>query len=152
MKFSEGFKDMGNSGGGNFLKLGDGESVVGIFRGDVYEFYQLWDDTAEGGRKSQVVPEGTAGAKARFRINFIVKDKDGYHPMIFENGPRVHAQLAELHEEFGLETTVVKLTRNGLKLETKYSIMPIKNNQVSDETLELLRDLELHKLEHSDDR
>lgn len=124
MKFRE---DLPDSGGGSFLKLKDRESVTGVFLGDVHEFFTLWQDG-----KSMIVPEGTPKAAFRFRINFIVKSGDGYAAKIFENGATVYRDLGALHEEYNLETVAVKLTRNGVGLETTYSLMPLLKTQINE--------------------
>lgn len=127
------------TGSESFLKLKDKESVYGVFRGDLYEFFSLW----EAG-KSKVVPEGTAGAGFRFRVNFVTKVGNQYLAKIFENGATVYQDLKALHDEYGLEEIVIKMTRNGVGLETSYSLMPILKTPVGDD----VRNLKLLPLEH----
>lgn len=140
MKFKSGLSVPNGNGSKNFLKLKPSESVYGIFMGDPYEFYSLW----ENGRGKDV-PEGTAGSSFRFRINFVVKDGAVYVPKIFENGVTVYNQLKELHEEYALDTIVVKITRNGSGKETSYSIIPA-NQKLTKETLAHLKTLQLNEL------
>lgn len=106
----------------NILKLKDKEIVYGILRGEIYEFYTLWDE----GKKSQVVAEGTKGARFRFRVNIIVKDEVGANvAKIFEQGAVVYNELKNLNGEYDLEKTVLKITRTGSdKNSTSYSIIP----------------------------
>lgn len=130
------------NGAKNFLKLKDKESVQGIFRGDVHEFYVLWE-----GQRSRVVPEGTPGAKFRFRINFVMKEGASYVPKIFEQGLTVYNQLAELHNEYELDKTVVKLTRNGTGTDTTYSTLPLLKTPLTKETMKFLDSMELLPLE-----
>jgi hypothetical protein len=144
MKFRKDLPDAG-SGSKNFLKLKDKESVTGIFRGELYEFFTVW----EGG-KSRQVPEGTPKAGFRFRINFVLKDGANFVPKIFENGATVYKQLEELHAEYGLDSIVVKLTRNGDGMDTTYSIMPMIKQTITKETAEYLSKLELLPLESKD--
>lgn len=141
MKFRN---DIPESGGGskNFLKLKDKESVSGIFLGDLHEYFVVWE-----GQKSRVVPEGTDGAKFRFRVNFVVKESSVYVPKIFEQGLTVYRQLAELNEEYGLEQIVIKITRNGTGTDTTYSLLPLLKQAISPETAKYLQTLELLPLE-----
>lgn len=106
----------------SFLKLKDGESVAGVFRGELYDFFAAWNN-----KVSSVVPEGAPGAKFRFRINFITKGPAGYVAKVLEQGSTVYRDLKTLHEEYDLEQTVVKITRHGSTMnDTSYSLMPLR--------------------------
>ncbi|MGE3756894.1 MAG: hypothetical protein AB7H97_04020 [Pseudobdellovibrionaceae bacterium] len=143
MKFR---KDLPEAGSGKtFVKLKDKESIQGIFIGDIHEFFTVWENG-----KSRVVPEGTPKAGFRFRINFIVKEGAAYVPKIFENGPTLYSQLSDLHDEYGLENIVVKITRNGTGLDTTYTIMPLIKQQVTKDLAAHLATIELLKLEDKD--
>jgi hypothetical protein len=136
------FREIPDTGGSkNFLKLKDKESVSGIFMGDIQEFYILWENG-----KSRVVPEGTSGAKFRFRVNFLVKEGSVYVPRIFEQGLTVYRLLAELDHEYGLDTIMVKVTRNGTGTDTTYSALPLLKQQITKETLAHLKTVELFPL------
>jgi hypothetical protein len=144
MKFRN---DLPESGGSkNYLKLKDKESISGIFRGDLMEFYVFW----ENGR-SKVVSQDTPDAKFRFKINFVVKEGAVYVPKIFEQGANVYRQLAELHEEYDLESTVVKLTRNGTGTDTTYSLLPLLKQTITKETMALLETIELLPLANKEE-
>lgn len=136
MKFRN---DIPESGGSkHFLKLKDKESVSGIFLGELREFYIFWENG-----KSKEVPEGTPNSKFRFRVNFVVKEGAVYVPKIFEQGLTVYRQLAELNEEYSLESIVVKVTRNGTGTDTAYSTLPLLKQQISKETAAHLASIEL---------
>lgn len=136
-------KDLPEGGGGkNFLKLKDKESVSGIFMGSLHEFFVLWESG-----KTRVVAEGTPDAKFRFRVNFVAKEGAVYVPKIFEQGLVVYRQLSELHEEYDLESIVVKVTRNGIGTDTTYSLLPLLKQQITKETAAHLKALELLPLE-----
>ena len=136
MKFR---KDLPESAGSkNFLKLKDQESVSGIFRGQLKEFFVIWENG-----KSRPVPEGTPGAKFRFRVNFVMKDGSGYTPKIMEQGRIVYDALAAIHEEYNLEQTIVKITRNGTGTDTTYSLLPLLKKEISAETMKYLDTMEL---------
>ena len=142
MKFRSDIPEGGGSK--NYLKLKDKESAIGIFRGELHEYAVLWE-----GQKSSVVAEGTPGAKFRFKVNFVIKDGASYVPKIFEQGLTVYKQLAELHAEYDLETTVIKVTRNGTGTDTTYSLLPLLKQTLSKEVLKHLGTLELHALEQA---
>src|SRR3984957_4152989 len=109
-----------SGGANNFLKLKDRESAEGVFRGELCEFFILWE-----GNKSKIVPEGVPDSKFRFRINFVIKEGSVYVPKIFEQGIIVYKQLSALHDEYSLPETVVKITRNGTGTDTTYSLLPL---------------------------
>ncbi len=135
--------DLPESGGSkNFLKLKDKESVTGIFMGDLHDFFVLWENG-----KTRVVPEGTSDAKFRFKVNFVAKEGAVYVPKIFEQGLTVYRQLAELHDEYGLDQIVVKVTRNGTGNDTTYSLLPLLKQTITKETMAHLKSLELLPLE-----
>jgi hypothetical protein len=139
MKFKspEELPQTGN-GSKNFLKLKDKESVQGIFRGELHEFYVLWENG-----KSREVSAGTPEAKFRFRINFVSKDSAGYTAKIFEQGLSVYNQLAELHNEYELDKIVVKITRNGIGTDTTYSILPLLKAPITKDTFKYLEEMPL---------
>ncbi len=128
-----------HSGNGDYIKLKDKESIIGVFVGEPYEFNAVFE------QRYVEVPEGTKGAKFRFRINFIVKDGPTFSPRIFENSATVYRQLEELHTEYGLDSIFVKITRNGDGLETTYSILPGKKTPTAEE-LQHIKTLKLHDL------
>lgn len=132
-------EELPDSGGSkNFLKLKDKESVQGIFRGDLHEFYVLW----ENGKSREVMP-GTPGAKFRFRINFVMKEGAAYAAKIFEQGMIVYNSLRELHEEYELDKIVVKITRNGTGTDTTYSVLPLLKQPIPAATMKFLETMEL---------
>lgn len=128
----------GDGGGKPRLKLKDGETATGIFRGDIRVFYQNWP---KGGVKT-VHDQPFPGAQVRFEVNFVVKDGTGYTPKVFEGGLKVYKQLAALHEEYDLPNTVFKISRSGVDKQTAYTFMPAKQPP-SPETLKYLETLEL---------
>lgn len=135
-------KDLPESGSKHFLKLKDKESISGIFMGNLYEFFILWEN-----KKSREVAEGTPDAKFRFRINFVSKEGAVYVPKIFEQGSIVYRQLAELHEEYDLEKTVIKITRNGMGTDTTYSLLPLLKQVITKEVADHLKEIDLLPLE-----
>lgn len=137
MKFREDLPDGG--GASDYLKLKDKESITGVFVGEMYEFFALWKD-----KKPLIVPEGTDGAKFRFKVNFVTKEDDNYVAKIFEQGKIVYKQLLEINKEYPLETIAVKITRQGSgQMDTEYLFMPMLKTTVS----EAVYKVPLHSLE-----
>jgi len=129
--------------GGKFLKLKDGDAVLGILRGEVRDFYQTWTD-----KVSTIVAEGTAKSKFRFRVNFVIMDNEGnLEPKILEQGSTLYKILKELSQDYELETTVVKIKRSGSAInDTAYSVIPLQKAP-SDKTMKALESLQLLSLE-----
>lgn len=132
--------------GGKFIKLKDGETVMGILRGDVKDFYVLWDN-----KISTQVPEGTPKAKFRFRVNLITMDAEGnLEPKILEQGPTLYKILKELSADYELEKTVIKIKRSGSGMnDTEYSVIPLPKPP-SEKTMKSFEILDLLSLENDD--
>lgn len=148
MKFREKFVGSGKS----FLKLEDGKSVYGVFRGEIYEFRQHW---VEG--KSSLCPgkatckncqEGTKPS-FRFRLNFITVENGAWTAKIFEQGWTVHEQLRAIHEgDYDLEKHQVKITRHGKGTDTTYSIIPVANGLINSPQEKDISQVKLYDLRH----
>ena len=145
-----------NSGNGNsFLKINDKESVVGIFRGEPYEYRQHWVN-----KKGELCPgEGcehcAAGEKPgfRFRLNFVTYDAVDYKAWIIEQGWNFYTDLKGLHEgDYDLEKTLVKITRNGTGNMTKYTILPVANRVLTEQEMARIGAVKLLKLEKDEER
>lgn len=150
------FKDLPQeTSGGSFVKIGAGESVIGVFRGEPHDFRQHWV-----GDRSEICLGGSSGDGCvhcangirptfRFRINFMVKEGNAYIAKIFEQGRRVYDQLKGLHADYDLEQTVVKISRQGSgKDDTVYSVLPLPppKGSLSKEALSAIKDVKLHDL------
>lgn len=127
-----GGKSGGGPGSGTFLKLKDGDKVQGVFMGDPAIFRQHW----VGGR-SHLCPgkaecehcQAGDKAKFRFRINFLTKVDGVWMAKVFENGYGMYLDLKEMHESsYDLPTTLVILSRAGEGTDTKYRVLPVKDN------------------------
>lgn len=124
-----------------YIRLKDRESVIGVLAGDLHEFAQIWKDG-----KSTDVPEGTAGASFRFRVNMLVKEGSSYVAKVFEQGVTVYKTLSEIAADWPIESTVIKITRSGSSIsDTSYSITPQKQ-ELTPETLAHLKTIKLHDL------
>lgn len=124
MKLTKREMPSGDGQGGLFLKFKDGESKVGVPRGEVYEFKQKWANN-----KSQVVGADDPEGKSRFRINFVLKEGDELKAKIFEFGLTVYNQLAEIAEDYDITQTALKITRRGLGTDTIYMVTPVPPKQ-----------------------
>lgn len=153
MKFRD--KTEGARGGNDFVKLADGESIIGVFRGDVYDFKQHWDNGAKRG----VLCTGREGCALclkgekpsfRFRLNLLLKEADAYVPKIFEQGWTVYENLRALHSDYDLEKTIIKITRSGTEKNTSYTILPVKNGGLTEKQDVDLSKVQLLKLEHGE--
>ncbi len=130
------------TGDNKFLKIESGESVQGILRGDVRHFYIKWGED----EISQECSEGEEGAKFRFRVNFVSREKDGsLRAYVLEQGPGVYKQLKELNEDYNLEETIIKIKKEGSGRKTKYSLVPLPK-KLGPEVLEELNEVHLHPL------
>lgn len=124
------------SGPGNFLKLTDGDSVRGVFRGNPSEFKQHWVDNKSihcGSTENSPCELCKKGDRPnfRFRINFIMNENGVFSSKIFEQGAKVYRALQALHQDYNLEKTTVKITRSGTGTKTSYSILPTPNGNLS---------------------
>lgn len=126
MKFKK-FDQPSSEGGGLYLKIVEDVPVFVICRGDIYDYFVLWN---EG--KSSVVMEGTPGAKLRFKVNAVVNENGRLVAKIWEFGRMVYDQLVKaqalienIDDTLTLETTRLQIIRTGQKLDTDYQVNPI---------------------------
>jgi hypothetical protein len=136
------FPDWGTGIGKHLLKLNDGQSVLGIFRGMPERFYQHW----KGGRS--IICQGPEKcslcrskdpddqkASGRFRINVLIQENGQWVAKVFENGRDVFNALKAINEDCPLERIRVRISRNGTGKNTQYSIMPLVKDAMVDEAL-----------------
>lgn len=148
--------------GGLFVKLDSGDSIIGVFRGEPYDYRQHWignrSETCMGGSSGDQCKHCAKGERTsfKFRINFMVKEGAGYSAKIFEQGRRVYDSLKGLHADYDLEQTVVKITRQGSgQKDTTYTVLPVPKGALSKEAQDALSKIKLHDLvnpieEHSE--
>jgi hypothetical protein len=110
------------TGSKNFLKIKDGESVRGVFIGEMHVFHTKWI-----GGKSVPCDNKDPDGKVRFRNNFVYHDaaQDQLVVKIWDFPWSVFEQLKDINSEYPLEETKVKITRSGTMKETTYSILPL---------------------------
>lgn len=122
----------------NHVKLKSGESVVGLLRGEIYEFKQHWIQSTKSSAICIGPPDCTECALGnkpsfRFKVNMLIHDGKVFVPHILEQGWNVYKQLQTLHEELNLEKNFIKIVRNGAGTQTTYSIIPIANGALKPE-------------------
>jgi hypothetical protein len=140
------FKKIESAGGGErsnkFIHLKDGESVKGVCRGEVYEFFVKWIDG-----KAHVVQSDAPGARSKFRVNLIVSENNQMVAKIYEFGSSVSNQFYHLQEDYDLSKTFVKISRKGSQMnDTEYMVIPLPGTP--DE--KALAKVELNVLEHKE--
>lgn len=143
MKFPK--RETSGTNGANFLKIKDGETITGILVGETYNYF------IKGfGASSQVVGPNEGG-KERFRHNLVVKEDGKLVAKIWEFGPKIYDQLAEISADWDLATTNIKISRTGsTKENTKYTVVPLKAPP-SAATMKELNSIELHVLNHKNE-
>lgn len=117
-------------GGGLFIKMGDGDKLTGVFRGDPAVRRVHWVQSSGtydpcGGGDCGLCADGNK-AKTRFKINIIVKDNNVYVAKIFDGSYGTYLELKALHEGgYDLEKTAVEITRKGTGTDTRFTILPL---------------------------
>jgi hypothetical protein len=139
------FRDV-SSGGKDYLKIKDGESMRVIFRGDPVDFRIHWAQ----GKSSPCVESScshcASGNKSsfRFRINTVIKENGAYVPKIFEQGITTYKDLVALQQSgYNIENHVMTVTRHGTQKDTTYSILPLNNGAISQEIADKLKEIKL---------
>lgn len=132
----------GRSGGGGidsslFIKMKNGDKLNGVFRGEPKIFRVHWQNgrssLCTGQSACQLCERAKADdnlkAKFRFQLNFVTKVDGVYLAKVFEGNYQTYKALKELHEsDYNLEETAVSIKREGEKTDTRYIVMPLKNN------------------------
>lgn len=127
-----------------FLNLADKESVRGVFIGDMVEHYVKWVNG-----KTVESNEDDPEAKVRFKCNFATADESGQlTAKIWDFSLTVYQMLKDINEEYPLETTKLKITRNGVKTDTTYTIMPLvgPKDVLTAQQLSVIGKMQLHSL------
>lgn len=124
-----------------FIKLKDGETVIGVFRGEPSTGYVKWT-----GSKYIPSTEEEAGSSWRFKMNFVVKENGALVAKIFENGSLLWDKLAELSEDYDIERHTVKIKRSNSGDYVTYDVIPVKDGELNDQAIKALESVELHDL------
>lgn len=110
------------SGSGHFLRLKDKETVRGVFVGDVHHFYTKWKNG-----KSLPCDEKDPEGNPRFKCNFVYHDETQGQLVVkvWEFAYAVFEILKGINEDYPLEKTKLKITRNGTGTNTTYMVLPL---------------------------
>lgn len=134
-----------NGGSTVFLRLKDGASINGVFRGEIYEFYSKWV-----GNKSHITNADDPDGKTRFRLNLVTLEDGKFVAKIWEFGLNIYNQLADINEEYDLTKTKVKITRRGTGTDTTYMLLPLVKEPIPAKTMKEIEAVHLNILEHKD--
>lgn len=135
---------------GLFVKLKSGQSISGVFRGEIYEFRQHFIKLEN--KSYECIGEGcqwcarNEKATFRFRINFITNLNGANTAMIFDQGKKTYKILAALHKDYPLPKHFVKITRNGDSNDTTYTILPIPKGEITPEKEKTISQIQLRDL------
>jgi hypothetical protein len=126
------------SAGSIFVKLKDGDSIEGIFRGEPRFFYQTFGERTEHNTWAE-------GRNFRFRVNMFTKDDEGiYAAKIFQGGAKVRDAILDARDEYGLDC-MFKIKRTGsTKEDTRYAIL--FKSQLTPEELTKIKSTQLRSL------
>lgn len=137
----------------SFVKLTDGQTVTGIFRGEAFEFRTHWHE-----RRSVVCPGDGCELcmtkdkpKYQFRVNFITKENEAYIAKIWQGSYNFYDQLRDLNTDYPIDQNILKITRDGSGLHTKYKALPILNSQITPELEAKISQIPLNELGHITD-
>lgn len=131
-----------DEGGSSYLKLEDGQSINGVFRGEVYQFYQHWPP---GGEKI-VSDKPFPGGSMRFKANFVVYENKRFIAKVFEFTATTNNALANLAKVCDIRKTKVMISRNGVGKKTQYTVLPVLNEPLTDEQIKKIEATELNVL------
>lgn len=121
-----------------FIRLKDGESIEGVFRGEPYFFYQKFKDPIEYEKWAE-------GRSFKFKINFITRDNGTPTAKIFQGGATLRDMLIDAADEYSLDT-VFKIKRTGSgKDDTRYSIL--FKASLTPEQIKTIGEVKLNELE-----
>lgn len=131
-----------------YVKLNDGESIVGLLRGEPYEYedhFKKGHCMRKYGDECQHCNKGEVKS-FKFKANFITKENGALVCKILNNGWGVYKLLSQLNKEYSLDKTFIKITRHGTGQATNYTIIPAKDGAVTEEQERAISQIELHDL------
>lgn len=140
------------SGSKDFIRLKDGESVVGILSGTPIDFKTHWVNN--GTKICSFYTDGTCqyceqgmSPAFRFKVNFIIQENGMYVAKILEQGWTVYEALEALNTDYDLESWAIRITRKGSdKSNTTYSVVPLPSGKLDDVKMKALKMIKLHDL------
>ena len=127
-----------------FVKLKDGQSIIGTFVGEPYCFYQIFGEKEEHEKYIE-------GSSFRFKIGFIVKNAEtgDLHGKILQAGSLVRNAILDVKEEYGLDSWF-KFKRTGSgKSDTTYSVL--YQEKLTAEDKEKIKTIKIPSLKKKDE-
>lgn len=111
-----------SAGGGSdkFLKFKDRESKSVVLRGEIHEFHIKWVN----GRSVDALAN-EPGAMSRFKVNAVAYEEGKFVARIWEISLTVYNKLCDVNDEYPLEKTKIKITRQGTGTDTEYHVLPL---------------------------
>src|ERR1700690_2881458 len=88
-----------------FLKMKDGETRSGVFRGEIYSYYVIWKDG-----RYQEAKSSDPGSTQRHKANFVMYEGNKFIAKVFEFSDPVYDQLAEINKIYPLESTKIQIS------------------------------------------
>lgn len=103
-----------------YLKFQDGESKHVVLRGEVFQFFIKWVNN-----KSVPTSGNDPEAKPRYTVNAVLWDGKEFKAKIWDFSQTVCNMLSDIHGEYPIDQTKIKITRQGKGTDTEYHILPI---------------------------
>ena len=132
-----------------YIKLGDGDSVIGGFIGEPSSREFVWTGERGVDPGSEEGKEAIAGGervKVRFSINlYVFKDEA---TKVFDMSKTVFNDLVKLKNKYNLEDWSFEIQRTGSGSATKYTILP--DDRLSEEQKAKVKAAELIPLDDSE--
>ena len=139
---SSGSSSIGNISKDRLLKLNDGQEVKVVFRGDPLVFYQRWP---KGGQK-EVFSTPEPGSRPRYFMNAIVRDGASFVAKVFEMASPTYSMLFKINEHLPIEKTKVLVSRMGSGTNTKYALLALPHEALSERELAEIDAVKLNDL------
>lgn len=126
------------SSGTAFIRLKDGDKMVGVFAGEPITFFSIF-------KQQEMYSKKVQGSSFKFRINFIESQNGKWVPRILEQGAGMFDAIVACKEKYGIDKVAFEIGRKGQgKDDTVYSVL--FDNNLTDADLEQLKKVKLFDL------
>lgn len=122
-------RDKVYDGPSNYLKLKDGESVIGILRGEMHSFRMKW----EGGQSIKL-DEPDKSRHNRWKVNIAIEEGSDLVVKVFEYGVDLYDQFADIQDASKSKDITrfkIRISRRGTAMNTKYMAIPVVDDPIS---------------------
>ncbi len=126
------------AGGGKFVKLENGKSIEGVFRGDPYTFFSIYGD-----KERREFDDQVPNSQFKFKINLVVKENGAYVAKVFGSGWTTFNSLDTMIQELG-QDQLFKLICSKSGNKTSYNIVP--KGPITQAEKQNIAAVKLHKL------